>query len=73
MVLVSLKWIVMSEIPLTLTCPHCRYERHETLQRAIAGKLDPPLWCPDCGMDLDLDWEWIYQQAETQGLIPPSD
>jgi hypothetical protein len=63
----------MNDIPLTLTCNYCLYERVETLQAALAGKLDPPLWCPSCGRDLQPNWDAILLKARQVGLLPPDE
>ncbi|WP_157639451.1 hypothetical protein [Burkholderia ubonensis] len=61
----------MEDVPLKITCPYCLHERQETLQRALAGKLFPPLWCTSCGRNLELDWQWIEARAKELGLWPP--
>lgn len=63
----------MKDIPLTLTCGYCWFERAETLQAALAGKLDPPLWCPSCQRDLDLDWDAVLLKARQVGLLGPDE
>ncbi len=59
--------------PWPLQCGYCQYIRMETLERALAGKLDYPLWCPSCQRDLDPDWEPIEKACRDAGLLPPED
>ncbi len=58
-----------SPIPIFLTCKKCGHIHSETLQNAVSGRLAPPVACPRCHSELDIDWDWIMREAEITGLI----
>jgi hypothetical protein len=59
-------------VPLFFTCTTCGHVHSETLQDLVSGKLPQPLTCPACRTELNVDWDWINDQAQQLGLVFPA-
>ena len=59
--------------PYLLRCKFCGHVREETLERALSGRLDPPIWCPNCRREIRLDDYDVEKQAKKAGLLPLDD
>nr|DAH61483.1 MAG TPA: Protein of unknown function (DUF1178) [Caudoviricetes sp.] len=51
----------------------CGFVRKETIERALSGRLDPPVWCPNCRRLMELDYYDVDKQAKKVGLLPLDD
>ncbi|MCA8079939.1 MULTISPECIES: hypothetical protein [Burkholderia cepacia complex] len=59
--------------PYDFRCNFCGFVRKETIERALNGRLDPPVWCPECRRTMELDYDDLEKQAKKAGLIPIDD
>ncbi len=59
--------------PYDFHCGFCGFIRKETIEKALSGRLDPPVWCPDCRHPMQLDDYDVEKEAKKAGLIPIDD
>jgi hypothetical protein len=59
--------------PYDFLCKNCGFVRKETIESALSGRLDPPVWCPDCRRPMKLDYYDVDKQAKKAGLLPLDD